>query len=697
MSSHTAWSARAPSDQASWLLSVPAGIQAMVAIRPELRHLDIARFTDRLALYALWEGPLHREYPEVEWRLTGQDMDHLRAYSMAQFLSDGGAGLSCSLQGNWPTMLDLMPGFDAHSRHAVIGDAAFTDALPLPLQMIWRDRPDLQALHDTGTEHGRAGFLQWWLRFGHIEHRRVDWSVDHELCRLDRHGPQQRPWPRFLTLVVQGRNDLDKTVFGPDTETGWFNSLVWWHQSGCSEFGVAAWSLLMHTPLRQLLQDIASSFDAREVAHGACAKEIPYVLHRIWTGRPDLRTTFDLRLPSGCDGLLAWWKEHGLREYQSLVQLFQDPLAEQPGMNLVGYARSVIGIAEDVRMAARSAALAGIPFSVIDAPIKGPPKLDHSLDEHIVEQPRWPVSLYCLPPTEIIRLGLEGGRRLLDSGTYNIGGWHWELPVWPEHLTGVIDSVNEVWVYSEFVRQAFAAKTSKPVRKMPLAVELPTNPGANRAQFGLSESRFQFLVMFDGASWLSRKNPLAAVRAFRKAFGNEQNVALVIKAISLDRSSEAWQRVAEEIAGDDRVTVIDRTMGRVELVQLMSSCDAYVSLHRSEGFGRIIAEAMLLGIPTVTTAFSGNTDFCTPETSFLVDGPLVALSPDDYIFHQGQYWCDPDVEHAASQMRRLVERKDETTTLVRKARDNIRNNYSSRAVADAYQQRLRELRQAHLI
>lgn len=697
MSSHTAWSARAPSDQANWLVSVPAGIQAMVAIRPELRHLDIARFTDRLALYALWEGKLHREYPEVEWRLTAEDLNHLRGYSMAQFLSDGGAGLSCALQGNWPTVLDLMPGFDAHSRRAVIGEFAFTDALPLPLQMIWSDRPDLQALHDTSTEHGRAGFLQWWLRFGHIEHPRVDWMVDHELGRIDRHGPQQRPWPHFLTLVVQGRNDLDKTVFGPTTESGWFNGLVWWHQSGCSEFGVPVWSLLMHTPLRQLLHGIASSFDARDAAHGSCAKQVPYVLYRIWTGRADLRAAFDLRQPSGCDGLLAWWKEHGLREYQSLVQLFQDPLDEQPGMNIVGYARGVIGIAEDVRMAARSAEQAGIPYVVIDVPILGPKKLDHSLDANIVEQPVWPVSLFYLPPTETIRLGLEGGRRLLESGTYNIGGWPWELPTWPAHLVGVIDSVDEVWVFSEFVRQAFAGKTDKPVCKMPMAVELPESPGRDRAQFGLPNHRFHFLIMFDGNSWLSRKNPLAAVRAFRKAFGNEQNVGLVIKAISLDRSSEAWRRIAEEIAGDDRVTVIDRTMGRVELVQLMSSCDAYVSLHRSEGFGRIIAEAMLLGIPTVTTAFSGNTDFCTPETSFLVDGPLVPLSPEDYIFHQGQYWCDPDVDQAASQMRRLVDRRDETAALVRKAQDNIRNNYSSRAVADAYRKRLRELRQAHLI
>lgn len=667
----------------------------MVAIRPELRHLRIDRLADRLTLYALWEGKLHREYPETEWRLTARDMNHLRGYSMSQFLSDGGAGLSCALRGNWPTLLDLMPDFDVYSRQALIGVSAFEDALPLSLQMIWHDRTDLRALHDIGTATGRTGFLQWWLRFGHIEHPRVAWTVQPELSEISRHGQQQWPWPRFLTRIVEGRSDL--AMFNPETEAGWFSGLVWWHQSGCAEFGVPAWSLFMHTPLRQLLHGIATAFDARDTAHGGCARALPYVPYRVWTGRTDLRQAFDLRQPSGCDGFLAWWAGHGQNEYRSLAQLFQDPLDEHPGINIVGYARSVIGIAEDVRMAARSAELAGIPYVVIDAPIKGPQKVDHTLDDRIVERPLWPVTLYCMPPTEIIRLGLEGGRTLLDSGTYNIGGWHWELPVWPDHLAGVIDSVDEVWVYSEFVRQAFASKTDKSVHKMPLAVELPASPGPNRSLFGLQGNRFQFLVMFDGASWLSRKNPLAAVRAFKKAFGNDPSVGLVVKAISLDRSSAAWRAIADEIDGDSRVTVIDRTMDRLELVQLMSSCDAYVSLHRSEGFGRIIAEAMLLGIPTVTTAFSGNVDFCTPETSYMVNGPLVALSPEDYIFHEGQYWCDPDADEAAAQMRRLVERKNETASLVRKAQDNIRNNYSSRAVADAYRQRLRELRHAHLI
>lgn len=694
---HTDWLKQAPENTVDMAFAVPAGIRLLQGIRPDIAHLRTDELLDRIAVYAWWESDSRKDYSEMEWTLTPVDLDTLRGFKADELFAQGGRGFTRMLRGNWPSVLDMVPGFTALTREVVVDESSFTQALPQPLRLIWGDRPDLQSSHDIGSAEGRIGFLRWWFNFGHKEHLRVDWRLAPELLAVDAHGDRQWPWPHVLSLIVAGRSDLDPSQFAPVSEKNWFNGLLWWHRSGCAEFAVPAWSLMNHTGLRRQLHQRAAGFNALQAPGGGCAMPLPYPVYMVWSTRGDLQQAFDLRQKAGCEQLQAWWAQHGNTEYAGVSDLFADPSTEQPGINIVGYARSVIGIAEDVRMAARSAQLAGVPHAVIDVPMPGPAKLDHSLESLIVEQPRWPVSLYCLPPTEIIRLGMEGGRQLLNSGTYNVGAWHWELPVWPEHLMGVINSVDEIWVFSEFVRNAFAGRTDKTVRKMPLAVEVPAPTGAHRAQFGLPASRFHFLVMFDGNSWLSRKNPIAAVRAFKAAFGAERGVGLVIKAICLDRASAAWQALEAELNGDDRVVVIDRTMDRVELTQLMATCDAYVSLHRSEGFGRIIAEAMLLGLPTVVTNFSGNVDFCTPQTSFLVDGPRVALTPSDYIFYEDQYWCDPDVDQARQQMRRVFEHRDEARAVAQAARHNIQAHYSVEAVAAAYRSRLRELRTADLI
>jgi glycosyltransferase involved in cell wall biosynthesis len=686
-----------PAGQKDWPVSVPAGIQAVAAFRVDLQHFDLHRVQDRIVFYAWWERRLHQDYPEIEWRLGEKDLAFLRTYGVARFIDEGGTGLSFALQGNWPTVLDLMPGFHEHGREAVIDIEAFTNRLPKPLQLVWGDRPDLQRAHDIRNIGGRVGFLQWWFNFGHLEHRRIAWRVDPALLEIDLHGEGAWPWPRFLSLIVAGRTDLDRSSFDPVSSKNWLNGLVWWHCRGFSEFAVPAWSLMNHIRFRSSLRRQWAASRAGLLDGCGGAGNIPCAAQMVWLIRADLQQAFDLRVEAGGAQLLSWWQAHGQADYGNLTGLLEDPSEELPGLNIVGYARSVMGLAEDVRMAVRSAQLANAPFTVIEAPMPGPPALDKSLDAEIASRVRRPVSLYCLPPTEMIRLGMEGGRQLLNSGTYNIGAWPWELPVWPDRFMGVIESVDEIWVFSHFVRNAFAEKTAKPLRHMPLAVELPAHPPANRAQFGIPAHRFHFLVMFDGNSWLSRKNPIAAVQAFKRAFGAERRVGLVIKSINLDQQSDAWRSVEAEIQGDDRVVVIDQTMGRVEVTQLMASCDAYVSLHRSEGFGRIIAEAMLLGLPTVTTNFSGNTDFCTPDTSFLVDGPRVALTKGDYMLYEGQYWCDPDVVQASEQMRRIVDQRDEAKGVAQAARHNIQTHYSAQAVAAAYRGRLMELRSARLV
>ena len=690
MSPHTDWLKEAATDTEDQAFAVPAGILLLMGVRADLIHLKPEQLLDRIATYARWESDLRHEYGEMEWILTADDLKVLRGLRAGDLFGEPGLGFTRMLKGNWPSVLDLVPGFTELTRTVLVDEHAFTRVLPKPLELIWSDRTDLQESYETSSAAGRIGLLMWWFNFGHKEYSRVAWRTDPALRELCTHGPGgAHALPKFLSLIVQGRDDL-RRLYPLETPTGWIGALMWWQQGGFAEFSVPSWSLHSHTALRRQLSTRSGTNTEQEVP---AANALPYLPTLIWSSRADLQTAFNLKTSEGCKEFEHWWNVNGSSEYAGVAPLCVDPDSELPGINIVGYSQAIIGIAEDVRMAVRSADCAGIPCSVIDAPMPGPARLDHTLDARTVEVPNHPVTLYCLPPTEMIRLGMEGGRGLLTAGHYNIGAWHWELPTWPAHFAGIQQMVNEVWVFSEYVKTGFSALTDIPIRRMPLAVELPKTDGPDRQAFGLPAKKFLFLVMFDGNSWLSRKNPVGAVRAFKAAFPTDRDVGLVIKAISLEKSSAGWKSMLQEIDGDERVVVIDKSLSRVDVTRLMASCDAYVSLHRSEGFGRIIAEAMLLGIPTVTTNFSGNVDFCTQETSYLVDGELIPLNASEYLFAEGQFWCDPDISQASSQLIRVRNNASERLQFARAAQRNIAENYSIEAVAKSYTSRLQQLRQ----
>ena len=305
---------------------------------------------------------------------------------------------------------------------------------------------------------------------------------------------------------------------------------------------------------------------------------------------------------------------------------------------------------------------------------------------------KYPVSLFCLPPTEMIRLVLEGSGALIGSHTYKIGAWPWELPNWPSAFSGVVNLVDEIWAQSKFVARSYAPLASLApveIHHVPLAVEIPAPTQNVRANYGLPHDDFLFYVMFDGNSWLTRKNPLAGVMAFQKAFkGCGKGVGLVIKAMNIRSGQSMWEKIVQIAAQDTRVHIITDTLSRQDVINLMASCDAYISLHRSEGFGRVIAEAMLLGQPTVATNFSGNVDFCTNDTCFLVDGELKPLAPRDYIFADDQYWCNPDTDMAAEKLREVLEDGEKRRTLAAAGKNMIESQFSAAAVSREYQKRL---------
>jgi glycosyltransferase involved in cell wall biosynthesis len=227
---------------------------------------------------------------------------------------------------------------------------------------------------------------------------------------------------------------------------------------------------------------------------------------------------------------------------------------------------------------------------------------------------------------------------------------------------------------------------------MPVSVVLPAIPNLGRGHFRIPADKYLFFFAFDFYSYIDRKNPFAVVAAFKMAFpqGNER-AGLIIKAMNGKESSENWKRLVNDIGGDKRIILINETMDKTKLLGLVSECDCYVSLHRSEGLGLGPMEAMLMGKPVIVTNYSGNTDYAKPDNSCLVDYSLVPVKEGQYVFHENQVWADPDVSHAAWHMKRLASEPGLGIALGKTAAAFVSENFSPARCGQLYKQRLREL------
>ena len=173
----------------------------------------------------------------------------------------------------------------------------------------------------------------------------------------------------------------------------------------------------------------------------------------------------------------------------------------------------------------------------------------------------------------------------------------------------------------------------------------------DREYFGLPRNGFLFLTMFDVNSTIERKNPMATIRAFRNAFEKNTNVFLVIKVNNSDDISIS--RIKSMIENLQNVTIIAKTISKVEVNSLIKACDVLISLHRAEGFGLTMAEAMVLKRPTIATNWSANTEFMNSENSCLVNFELIEIEEDHNYYKAGMHWADADFEHASEHMIKL--------------------------------------------
>ena len=264
---------------------------------------------------------------------------------------------------------------------------------------------------------------------------------------------------------------------------------------------------------------------------------------------------------------------------------------------------------------------------------------------------------------------------------YNIGFWFWELDQLPYRWFLSRHLVDEIWVQSDFVFNAFK-KLTKNVIKIPFYIETSYVKDFSRAYLKIPENKFIFLFTFDFLSSYERKNPEAVVKSFVEAFGTQDDVYLIIKTVNANKDFDKKKRFEHYVKGLTNVEFRDIFLTKDEHLGLIKSSDCYVSLHRSEGLGLAMAEAMSFGKPVIGTNYSGNLEFMNAENSFLVDFKLVSLSFEQYYYGRNQDWAEPNISHAASLMRKVKSDNHLRLITSKKAAKDIRDRFSK----ERYQQ-----------
>ncbi len=309
---------------------------------------------------------------------------------------------------------------------------------------------------------------------------------------------------------------------------------------------------------------------------------------------------------------------------------------------------------------------------------------------------RYDVNVVCVNADQLPVFAEDVGSDFFRD-RYSIGVWFWEAPTFPVAMHGAFDWVDEVWVASEYVADAISGVTSKPVRIFPLPVEVPAEPHvAVERPLGLPDS-FMFFFSFDFLSVFERKNPLAIISAFTSAFADGEGPILVIKSINGDRDPRHLQELKNASSSRQDIHIVDTYLSSEERNALMASCDCYVSLHRSEGFGFTMAEAMAAGKPVIATAHGGNTTFMTAENSVLVPFELISIPAHAKPYPIDGVWADPDVEVAADFMRRVYRDPDSFEAIRIRAREDIQRHHSPTATGEFMRARLEKIRVARAV
>ena len=417
-------------------------------------------------------------------------------------------------------------------------------------------------------------------------------------------------------------------------------------------------------------------------------------LFDVWNGQPDLQAVFPWALGKDAKRLVWWAKKYGISEgkiNESTIKIFHRPmktnsqmakrrLTNQLGVNVAGYFNGEFGVAQFGRLVAKAAIASGLPVTtLVNRRTESRQDEEFELSET--------KALYAVTIGAINADQFAPWLDDLPSGLKNhsrfIGVWAWEIETFPKNLVWAFDYVDEVWAISSFVRDSVKTQTKKPVYVFPGPIIAPKiAEKLDRDLIGLDNDDVYNLFMFDYFSVFRRKNPLDLITAHTIAFPEETGPKLVIKTLNGDRHRSHQDQLRYAASKRSDIIVIDSYISRNQLHSLLNECQIYISLHRSEGYGLTLAEAMALGKPVIATGYSGNMDFMNSENSILVPYDLVRVGDDAFPYSEDARWAQPDVEFAARAIRELSLDSEKRTQLGGRALNDVTSQFTMERAAE---------------
>jgi glycosyltransferase involved in cell wall biosynthesis len=425
---------------------------------------------------------------------------------------------------------------------------------------------------------------------------------------------------------------------------------------------------------------------------------LPRYMEALYNERVDLQKAMP-QVAHGDLGAFAWWSYLFGRFEVPSFRLFghfardrgeiRDGQRINGGADVIGFLNAEHGIGEASRLLVEALESSEVPISKISY------RNTQSRQKVFLETDD--VGVY---KTVIAAVNAELNKPVRDQfgekffdDTYVVGQWFWELEVAPTWYRDAYQYVNELWAPTKFIEEMLRREAPQhiPVRHMPLPLRKPrVVEDARRSDLELDD-RFMFLFTFDFMSVMKRKNPLGLVEAFKKAFEPNEGPMLVLKSINGETRPEGFAELMQAIDGREDIVLMNKYLDSHQSASLMNLCDCYVSLHRSEGLGLTIAEAMLLGKPVIATDYSGNLDFMKPETSYLVSWDRVKVGEGAEAYDANATWAEPNLDEAAALMREVYLNPEKSKEKALAGKSDLESRFTPQITGERMKNRLEEI------